>query len=142
MIMKFKSGRVLVAGIGVLALALAMEGCGDSKEKSSKDDQREAESTTTSTSSSTDSKREGEFLPFRIAFERDGTPVIVDEKGNREVWNKAEFPIQTKALYDLRTFTIAFVQGSCTVLYTNSDGSKTEKKYPSAYCKYKGIPED
>lgn len=139
---KSLSRNVLCTGLVAFGMVAALYGCGDSDGKSIENTQSDEAITPTSDEIQRGDSKGREYLPFRIAFKADGTPVILDEKGNPEIWERAKLPLQTKALLDLRTFSIATVQGSCTVVYTDSNGGLVQKTYPSAYCKYKGIPEN
>lgn len=121
------------------ALVAGVSGC-DSKSDDNKADPSGEETADVSqkpgyTSSSA-------YLPFRIAFKRDGTIVILDEKGNEDIWDAAKFPLETKSLYRVESTTFAFVQGSCTVIVLTSNNTAVKKTYPSAVCKYLGIPEN
>lgn len=122
----------------LLALTFVLSGC-DSGDKEvivdSKDDGAGV------VDQSDGSAERSGYLPFRIAFKKDGTAVILDEKGREEKWEPVKFPLETKALYKVETVTLAFVQGSCTITAQNvgSTGLTVGKKYPDAVCRYLGV---
>lgn len=137
--MNFKTKKLLSTGFGVLVMAIGVSSCGEPQDDGSQSANTES---SVGKEPSGGYKGRGEYLPFRLAFKSDGTPVILDEKGKPEHWERAELPLKTKVLFDLKAFSVAFVQGSCTVLFSDGNGGLIQRTYPSTYCKMKGIPEN
>jgi hypothetical protein len=133
------STRKFSVGLAFFLFVSVLSGCGDAGDK--KEDVVTEEYSDESRRPDKGEKPNDGFLPFRLAFKSDGTIVILDEKGNVDEWDNAKFPLETKALYKLDSVTLAFVQGSCTVVTVVNNTVKT-KTYPSSVCKYLGIPEN
>lgn len=53
-----------------------------------------------------------DLLPFSIAFDRKGNPVVLDEEGTRIPPKEIDFPIKTQAIRSLETFTMVQYAGS------------------------------
>lgn len=121
----------------LLALSIALSGCGDDK-KGGRDDSN-GDGAVDQVGVTED---KSPYLPFTIAFRKDGTPVILDEKGNEDAsWKPVEFPLRTNALYKVETITFTFTEGSCIITAYNvgDSGLAIGKKYPDFICKNLGI---
>ncbi|GAA3961096.1 hypothetical protein GCM10022278_18950 [Allohahella marinimesophila] len=60
----------------------------------------------------TDSKMQGEYLPFAIMFDREGKPVVVDENREPLKPRDIDFPVKTQAIRSLETMTVMSYEGS------------------------------
>ncbi|MBA53678.1 MAG: hypothetical protein CMK89_04420 [Pseudomonadales bacterium] len=58
-----------------------------------------------------------EFLPFFVAFKKDGTPVIYSREGTPLDSRPLKFPLDTKKVYNIKTYTFGAVEGSCDMFW-------------------------
>ncbi len=81
-----------------------------------------------------ESVKKGDYLPFAIAFKRDGTPVFVDRKGRALKSRPLQFPLETKKIYGLKTITFGAVEGSCDVFMVGGSAPPSITGFHPSVC--------
>lgn len=82
----------------------------------------------------TDGATSMSYLPYSIRFKLDGTPVIVDEKGEVVEVAEAKLPLKATSLVGVQTVTVVTYTGSCKQAF-NIGGKVYEITLPDGYCK-------
>ncbi len=72
-------------------------------------------------------------VPFSIGFDREGNPVIFDEKGNDIDPKFVDFPIESKEIQSVSTISAIAVKGSCFYLL-QFGGNTRQIELPDWYC--------
>lgn len=124
---RFNSNILSKSIILVMCAAMPLVGgCGEEpKEPGGSDDVH---------GSPTDSATSKRYLPYSIRFKLDGTPVIVDEKGEVVEVTEAKTPLKATALVDVQTVAVVTYTGSCKQAFSIG-GKLYEITLPDGYCK-------
>lgn len=76
-----------------------------------------------------------EFMPFFVAFKKDGTPVVYTKDGTPLESRPLKFPLETTKVYNIKTYTFGAVEGSCDMFWMfQSSGGITG--FPPEVCEY------
>ncbi|WP_290581805.1 hypothetical protein [Ketobacter sp.] len=76
-----------------------------------------------------------EYMPFFVAFKKDGTPVIYSRDGVALENRPLKFPLTTSKVYNVKTYTFGAVEGSCDVFWMYGSAGGITGFTPEV-CKY------
>ena len=78
-------------------------------------------------------EKPGRFLPYSIRFDKEGKPVIVDQKGNAIAVKEVKPPLRATALESIQSMGSVIYKGSCKQVF-NIGGKLYEVDLPPQYC--------
>lgn len=73
-------------------------------------------------------------VPFSISFDREGNPVVFDEKGEAIKPAQVDLPIKASEIRSINSITAIAVKGSCFYVL-NAGGRTYNIPLPPEYCK-------
>lgn len=103
-----------------------VSGCGDESGKSGGSDDIK--------DTPTNGETAPRYLPYSIRFQLDGSPVVVDERGEAVVLEEVKPPFKATALVGVQTMSVVTYTGSCKQVY-NIGGKLYSVTLPDSYCK-------
>ena len=84
-------------------------------------------------SDSVDHGKPGRFLPYSIRFDKDGKPLIVDEKGKVIPGAVVKTPLRATAVESIQSMGSVIYKGSCKQVFSIG-GRLIEVDLPPQYC--------
>jgi len=115
--------KYLLGGVAGVAVSLSVTGCaiaGDAKNNVP--------------GKGADHYDTANYLPFRIAFSREGKPVFLDENGKELQGRDVKLPLEAKKIYSLESFTVGIFTGSCFMFASMGGGVFKSYPLPSSFC--------
>lgn len=73
-------------------------------------------------------------VPFSISFDREGNPVVFDEKGETIQPAQVDYPVTATEIRSVNSITAMVVKGSCFYLL-QAAGRSYQIPLPPEYCK-------